>query len=163
MNIQFKEITELDLPFIKDIYDYYILNTTATYYTEQIELSELKEFIFIGHNKYKSYLILIDDNQCGFCYLTQFKKRQAYNRTAEISLYLKSQYTGLKIGIEAVNFLEKIAKTNNISVLLGIISGDNQYSIKLIEKCGFEKCGHLKKVGEKFNKVLDVVYYQKNI
>jgi len=33
--------------------------------------------------------------------------------------------------------------------------------IKLFEKCGFEKCGHYKEVGEKFDKILDVVSYEK--
>lgn len=57
--------------------------------------------------------------------------------------------------------LEKMAKKTDIKVLIGVISGDNQQSIKLFEKCGFEKCAHFKKVGEKFGKILDVVAYQK--
>ena len=57
--------------------------------------------------------------------------------------------------------LEKTAFKHGIKVLIGIISGDNQSSIKLFEKCGFEKCGHYKQVGEKFGKILDVVSYQK--
>jgi L-amino acid N-acyltransferase YncA len=48
-------------------------------------------------------------------------------------------------------------------VLIGIISGDNINSIILFENCGFEKCGHYKQVGEKFNEILDVVSYQKII
>jgi len=119
------------------------------------------DFDFI--KKYKSFLISLDDEPCGFCYYAQYKKRQAYDRTAEISLYLKPEYTGRGIGKEVLKHLEKVAKKNGISVLIGIISGDNENIIKLFEKCGYEKCAHYKQIGEKFNKILDVVSYQKII
>jgi len=32
-----------------------------------------------------------------------------------------------------------------------------------MEKAGFSKCAHLKNIGEKFGKILDVVMYQKEI
>jgi phosphinothricin acetyltransferase len=163
MNIHFVDLTESDFDLIKDIYDYYIENTTTTYFTEKILIGQLKEFIPVNHKKYKSFLIRFDDEPCGFCYFTQYKKRQAYDRTSEISLYLKPGYTGRGIGKEALKHLEKVAKKNGISVLIGIISGDNENSIKLFEKCGYEKCAHYKQIGEKFNKILDVVSYQKII
>lgn len=161
MKIQFIDLSESDLELVKNIYDYYIENSTATYYTEKISIKELKEFIPVNNKKYRSFLIKTDNECCGFCYLSQYKKRQAYNRTAEISLYLKPEYTGRGIGKEALKHLEQIAKMNGISVLIGIISGDNGNSIKLFEKNGYEKCAHYKQIGEKFNKILDVVSYQK--
>ena len=161
MKIEFVDLTEADLELVKKIYDYYIENSTATYYTEKISTEELREFIPVEHKKYKSFLILIDHECCGFCYISQYKKRQAYDRTAELSLYLKSGYTGRGIGKIVLEHLEKVAKNNGISVLIGIISGDNENSIKLFEKNGYEKCAHYKQIGEKFNKILDVVSYQK--
>ena len=163
IEIRFTDITEADFELIKEIYDYYILNSTAIYYTDKIAIDELRTFIYIGHKKYKSFLIKNNNECCGFCYLSQYKKRQAYDRTAEISLYLKPKYTGQGIGNKAIKHLEKEAKKNGISVLIGIISGDNINSIKLFEKCGYEKCGHFRQIGEKFNKILDVVFYQKII
>jgi phosphinothricin acetyltransferase len=46
-------------------------------------------------------------------------------------------------------------------VLVGVITAENKQSVSLFEKCGFEKCAHYRKVGEKFNRLLDVVAYQK--
>ena len=163
MKIQFIDIQGSDFEFIKEIYDFYILNSTATYYTEKISVNELKEFIPVNHKKYRSYLIKANDTHCGFCYLSQYKKRQAYDRTAEVSLYLKPEFTGQGIGYEVLKHLEKVAGENGISVLIGIISGDNGNSVKLFEKSGYEKCAHYKQIGEKFNKILDVVSYQKII
>jgi L-amino acid N-acyltransferase YncA len=161
MRIELAELTEFDLELVKEIYDYYVENSTATYYTEKLTIDELKEFIPVGHGKYKSFIIKVDYKPSGFCYLSQYKRRQAYDRTAELSIYLKPEYTGRGIGKVALEHLEKVAKNNGISVLIGIISGDNETSIKLFEKNGYEKCAHYKQVGEKFNKILDVVSVQK--
>lgn len=161
MEIKFSEITQADFPIIKEIYDYYIQNTTSTYYTQAISVNELKEFIPVDNDKYKSYLIKADHECCGFCYYSQYKKRQAYDRTSEVSIYLRPEFTGKGIGEKALEFLECAAKSKGIAVMIAIISGDNVHSIKLFENNNYEKCGHFKQVGEKFNKILDVVFYQK--
>jgi L-amino acid N-acyltransferase YncA len=163
MKIEFEEVTERDFEIIKEIYDYYIEHSTATYYTEKIAIEELKSFIPCQDKKYKSYLIRSENECCGFCYLSAYKKRQAYDRTAEISIYLKVGYTGKGIGNIALPYLEKVARYNGISVLIGIISGDNENSIKLFGRNGYKKCGHFRQIGEKFNKILDVVSVQKII
>ena len=122
-DIRFVPIRDTEFRVIKEIYDYYILNSTATYYTEKITVEELRSFIPVGHEKYRSFIIWNDNEACGFCYLSQYKKRQAYDRTAEISLYLKPGYTGKGIGKEMLVYLEKVAMDHGISVLIGIISG----------------------------------------
>ena len=161
--ITYDNISEADLELVKEIYDYYVIHSTSTYYTELVSIEDLKQFILINHKKYKSYLIRLDGVCCGFCYLSPYKNRQAYNRTAEISLYLRPEYTGKGIGRQVLEHLVKVAGTNGIAVLIGVISGDNENSIKLFEKGGFEKCAHFRQIGEKFNKILDVVCYQKNL
>jgi L-amino acid N-acyltransferase YncA len=161
MNLKLIDLKESDFKLIKTIYDYYILNTTATFHTRLISIRELKSVILTGHPKYKSFLIDYEGETSGFCYISQYKKRQAYDRTAEITIYLKPEYAGKGIGKETMILLEKVARNNGISVLIGIILGENHVSIGLFEKCGYEKCAHFKKVGEKFNRLLDVLAYQK--
>jgi L-amino acid N-acyltransferase YncA len=161
MEIQLMVMVDTDFDLVKEIYDFYVLNSTATYHTEKITIPELKEYILIGHPRYKSFLIKYNNNICGFCYISRFKERQAYDRTAEVTIYLKPEFTGLKIGTWVLDELETISKKAGICVLVGIIGGENGHSIRLFEKCGFEKCAHFKKVGEKFNRILDMVGYQK--
>lgn len=161
MNIEYYELKEEDLPVVKEIYDYFVLNSTATFHKEHVTIQELKESLPINHPKYKSFIIKYNQSVGGFCYVAQYKKRQAYDRTAEITIYLKPEYYGKGIGSQTIKMLEKVAFKHGIKVLIGIISGDNHSSIRLFEKSGFEKCGHYKQVGEKFGKILDVVSYQK--
>jgi L-amino acid N-acyltransferase YncA len=163
MNIELIDLQEKDFPLVKEIYDYYIINTTATFHTDLISIEELKKVIWIAHPKYKSYLIASNGEISGYCYISQYKNRQAYDRTAEVTIYIKPDYTGKGVGKETMSMLESIALNNDISVLIGIITGENQASIRLFERCGYEKCAHFKKVGQKFNRILDVVAYQKII
>lgn len=158
--LQLAELQEKDYHYVKKIYDYYVENTTATFNTKPVPLSELKENIACGHAKYKSFLILYNNKTCGFCYLSHYNKRQAYDRTAEITLYLEPKSTSKGIGKLCLEKLKKLAPQLGIVVLVAIITAENTTSIKLFEKCGFEKCAHFKKVGEKFKRILDVVAYQ---
>ena len=163
MEIEFRKITEADLPEIKEIYDWYIAHSTATFHTEPIKISDLRDFIYINHPVYQSFLIHADKEIAGYCFLTYYKKRQAYDRTSEVTLYLKPEFHQKGIGRKAMAFLERCAKEVGLKNLMGIISGDNRSSINLFEKCGYTQCAHFKNVGEKFGRVLDVVAYQKEI
>lgn len=163
MNIDFEVLQEQHLPQIKSIYDWYIQNSTATFHTEPIKIDQLKEFIYIGHPLYKSFLINYGEELAGYCILTNHKKRQAYDRTAEVTIYLKPEFQKKGIGLVALDHLENQAKALGLKNLIGVITGDNLGSIALFEKAGYTKCAHFKNIGEKFNKVLDVVAYQKEI
>ncbi|MEL4307533.1 GNAT family N-acetyltransferase [Joostella sp. CR20] len=163
MKLEFTPIQETDLPKVKGIYDWYIANSTATFHTEPISLEELKELLYFNHHLYHSFLIYADDELAGYCFTTHFKKRQAYNRTAEVTIYLKDGFGGKGIGKKSLYFLEEKARVNGIKNLLGIITGDNTGSISLFQKCGYFECANFKNVGEKFGKILDVVAYQKEI
>ncbi len=161
--LSFCPIKEEDFFFIKETYDYYAIHTTATFHTEPVSIAELKEFIFVNHPKYKSYIIICDDTPAGFCYFSYFKKRQAYDRTAEITIYLRPEFCDKGIGPKALIFLENEAKKVGIKNLIGLITGNNFASIKLFEKLGYKKVAHFEKVGEKLGQILDVVAYQKQI
>ena len=161
--VEFSPVKDTDLAAILEIYNHYILNSTATFHSEKLSKKDLGEFLFISHPKYPSFLITDKGEMIGYCFLTQYKKRQAYDRSAELSIYLKPEFTGKGIGLVALSHLEAAAKKAGIHVLVGTICGENQASIRLMEKAGFSQCAHLKNIGEKFGKVLDVVMYEKEI
>jgi L-amino acid N-acyltransferase YncA len=161
--VDFSPVTNADLAAILAIYTHYILNSTATFHSECLSKEDLGEFLFVAHPKYPSYLIRDHDDVIGYCFLTQYKKRQAYDRSAELSIYLKPEFTGKGTGLVALNHLEATAKSTGIHVLVGTICGENLASIRLMEKAGFSRSAHLKNIGEKFGKILDVVVYQKEI
>jgi len=55
----------------------------------------------------------------------------------------------------------RLARESGLHTLLAIIVDDNEASIKLHSKFGFETVGRFKEVGYKFGKWLNVVIMQK--
>jgi len=162
-SIEFKEMTEEYLPEVLELYNYYVLNTTATFHTTPLTLAEMREILFFDNPKFKTFVILSGGTVCGYAIAAQFKKREAYDSTAESTVYLKPEYTGKGIGDLAVKYIEDYALTQDFHVLIALICGENTQSIKVFEKNSYEKCAHYKEVGKKFGKWLDVVAYQKII
>ena len=78
-------------------------------------------------------------------------------------MYLTQESRGKGIGKKTLAYLENVAKANKISNLIAVITADNAPSISLFEKDNYFKVGHLKNIGIKFGKALDVVSYQKEI
>jgi L-amino acid N-acyltransferase YncA len=163
MSIQFQRITTENISKALDTYNWYVLNSTATFHLEAVPQKELERMVSVGHSKYQSFLILLDNEVCGFCYLSQFRYKEAYDKSAEITLYLDQKSKGKGIGKLTLIYLEKIAKIQNIVNLIGVITAENRASIILFEKNNYVKVGHLKNIGVKFGKALDVVSYQKEI
>lgn len=161
--VEFAPVTQGDIGEILDIYNYYIRNSTATFHSGRMSPEELESFLFISHPRYPSFIIKEGGGIAGYCFLTQYKKRQAYDRTAELSIYLKPEYTGKGIGRIALEFLESAAQSAGIRVLVATLCGENEPSIRLMEKGGYTRCADMKHIGEKFGRILDVVIYQKEI
>lgn len=157
----FRPMKAEDLPVVLDIYNHYIVTTTATFHPEPITIDTLRTFIFLDHEWYRAYMILLSGEIAGFCFLTRFKKLEAYNRTAELGIYLKPEFTRRGLGTQAVRHLEKAAAASGRKVIVASISGENTGSIELFTKLGYEKCAHFRKIGEKWGRSIDVVFFQR--
>jgi len=123
----------------------------------------LRTFIFLDHKWYKAYVIQRGGEMAGFCFATQLKNHASYDRTAELGVYLKPEYTRRGLGGEAVRHMEKAATADGLKMLIASICGENAASLKLFEKLGYDRCGHFKRIGEKWGRVLDVVFFQKSL
>lgn len=163
MKINFRSIVQNDLAEVTVIYNYYVENSTATFHLQPVTEQEMEATLSLNHPVYKSFVIACDGETVGFCYLGQFRKKEAYDISAEVTLYIKSAFTGKQIGVEVLSFMEKTAREIGLKNLVGVITSENAGSLKLFARCGYFKCGHLKNIGIKFGRALDVISYQKEI
>jgi len=161
--IEFIDAEEKDINTILDIYNYYIENTTATFDFDRITIEEFKTRVFINNRKYKTFLVYTNSVLIGFCFLTQFRKKAAYDKTVELGLYLKPQFTGRGFGIKIINYLERVAKENQFEMLMASVSGENTPSLKLLGKLEYDQCAYYKGIAEKFGRKVDIVDFQKAI
>ena len=160
-SIIFEEMNEKYLDAVTQIYNYYVSNTTVSFHAHEITTEEMKEIVFFENAIYKTFSIKDGEILCGYVLFTQFKKREAYNKTAEVTIYLSPVYLGKGIGTKALQYIEEYAVKQGIHALIAIICGENTASIKLFEKNGYIKCAHFKEVGQKFGRMLDIVDYEK--
>ena len=160
-DITFEPIQEKDLPEVSEIYNHYVLNTTATFHAHKMEVEEYRGMVLFEDDKYVTYVVRDSGATVGYVQLTQHKKREAYDGTAEITVYLKPGLTRRGLGSSAIKFIEGVAREKGLHVLVATICGENAASIGVFAKNGYEKCAHYKEVGQKFGQLLDVVAYQK--
>jgi L-amino acid N-acyltransferase YncA len=149
-----------DSEIICGIYNYYILNSTITF--EEIPLT-VDEMISRIKNIIKDYPWLVyeeKDKVVGYTYAGKWKERSAYRYSVETGIYIDPNYTGKGIGSQLKGELLKKLKENSIHSIVCGIALPNPASIALCEKFGFEKVAHLKEVGFKFNKWIDVGYWE---
>lgn len=163
MQIDFRPIHFSDIPMILEIYNHYIQYSTVTFRTEILHKNDIPNILPVSHKKYRSFVISKDSGDVGFCAISRFRNKEAYDRTAEVFVYLKPDWLGKGIGNKTLGFLERTALELGISVLIAYITAENIQSVKAFEKAGYNKAAHLKNVGEKFNRILDVVIYQKEL
>lgn len=159
--LKFERIEDRHLPDILDIYNYYILNSTATFSIEPITPEEMKKIVYSGHERFLSYAVLDEGVIVGYVLLARYKAREAYDRTAEVTIYLRHDCIGKGYGKKALHFIEKIADDLEFRALLAVICAENEDSVQLFAKHGYFKCADFKQVGEKFGRILDVVIYEK--
>ncbi len=158
-----REMKERYLDEVLQIYTHYVLNTTATFHARPPTREEMRKMVFFDREYYRTFVICDGEKVCGYVYLAQHKAREAYDGTAEVSVYLRPDYTGQGLGSLALKHIEEFAKRQGLHVLVATITGENEKSISLFAKNGYEKCAHYREVGRKFGRLLDVVAYQKII
>ncbi len=151
-----------DASRISEIYNYYILNATVT--TEEVEVSEAEILERIKRNLNKGFPWLVyelDGEVAGYSYGRPWRTRSAYRYTVEVSFYLNPEVTAKGIGSQLMTaMLEELKKGNKCCAAMASIPLPNDASQGLCEKFGFKKVAHIEKVGYKFNKWLDLGFWQ---
>lgn len=158
--IEIREAVIEDLPAILEIYNDAILTTTATFDLEE-ETLEGRTAWFLHHgDKYPLIVAVKDNHVVGYCCLSQFQEKPAYNPTSELSIYISAAHRGEGIGGKLMeDILFRAPKLGFHAIISGITAG-NEASIRLHEKFGFSLVGTLKEVGYKFGEWQDVCYYE---
>ncbi|MBU2952111.1 GNAT family N-acetyltransferase [Tamlana agarivorans] len=146
-----RSLKKKDTQDVLDIYNYYVLNSVATFDVDALSLEEFQNKI---DQIYKDYpFIVFEENNeiLGYAYGSRFRPKPAYNDVVESTVYVKHDTHGKAIGTKL--YAELIAQLieRDFHTVLGVLTVPNDASIKLHEKFGFEKVAHLKEVGYKFN------------
>lgn len=160
MIIRWSELKDLER--MVEIYNYEIVHGTASFAIPTTTVERRKKW-FEEHDRDIHPLIVAEEDGkvIGYASLSAYRSEEAYDATAELSIYIDSDYRGRRVGEALVTNLLKLARDKGrIHAVLSVITGDNQASIRLHEKLGFTCCERLKEVGYKFGRWLDTVTYE---
>lgn len=150
-----------DAPEIVKIYNYYIANTVITFEEDAVCVDTINERINEIQMSNLPWLIAEQDGKIlGYSYSNKWKGRCAYRYSTEVTVYISPDYVGKGIGSALYGRLLPALKSQGIHVAIGGIALPNEASIKLHEKMGFLKVAHFQEVGFKFNRWVDVGYWQ---
>jgi len=158
--LQIRLATEADLPIINDIYNHYASNSTCTYQLEPEKIEDRVKWFNAHGPKHPVTVAEVEGKVLGWGSLSKFHQRAAYANTVENSLYIHHEHRRQKIGSALLADQIRRAREIGHHTILAIIDSDQAGSIALHERFGFTRAAHLKQLGFKFNRWLDVVYMQ---
>ena len=144
-----------------DIFNYYVENSFAAYPESKVPYDFFNKFLEMSDGY--SAIVVKDETRkiFGFGMLRAHNPIPAFSQTAEITYFIKPEYTNRGIGSIMLNYLIDEAKQKGISSILASISSLNEESINFHRKNGFVECGRFKKIGKKKEQFFDVVWMQR--
>ena len=147
---------------ILDIFNEAIANSTALYDYEPRTLAIVQKWF--EDKKERDYPIIGIENSngvlMGFATYGAFRAWAAYKYSVEHSVYVDVKFRGRGIGKRLLTELVELAKQQNYHTIIGGIDAENAVSIKLHQSLGFTRCGTIEQAGFKFDRWLDLEFYQ---
>lgn len=150
-----------DASRLADIYNHYVKNTIVTFEEDLVDAQEMEARVSRVEASSLPWLVIEEDQKVvGYAYATPWKPRSAYRFAVEVTIYIDPEYLGKGLGIDLYRALFGQLREQNIHTAFGGIALPNPASVALHEKLGMIKVAHLEEVGFKFNKWVDVGYWQ---
>jgi phosphinothricin acetyltransferase len=153
---------EADLPRILTIYNEVIINSTAVYTDSPVPLQERKAWLDARSAQRYPVLVSVEGlDVVGFASFGDFRPWPSYRHTVEHTVHVRSDRRGLGIGSVLVRELFPMAFALEKHVMVAGVDASNEASLRFHERLSFEKVGHLKEVGHKFERWLDLIFLQR--
>ncbi|MFT8457702.1 MAG: N-acetyltransferase family protein [Liquorilactobacillus ghanensis] len=137
-----------DLSRIVEIYNQAVLTRQSTADLKPATVQQRQPWFAAHQNNRQRPLWIIKntDTVVGWMSLSDFYGRPAYQRTAEISLYLDQNYQGHGIGKQALTFLADQLTACQVEIVLAFVFSHNKASQHLFRTFGYQRWGHLPEV-----------------
>ena len=160
--LEIRDGVETDMPAILAIYNEVIATSTAVYRETPASLEDRLEWM--RTRQAQSYPILVasdDSGIVGFASYGDFRSWPGYRFTVEHTVHVRADQRGRGVGTTLMRPLFERAARQGKHVMIGGIDADNHASLRFHERLGFVPVAHLREVGYKFGRWLDLVFVQR--
>ena len=157
-----REATEADAPAIAALYNPYVAETTITF--EEVPVSAQQMAARVGEVQQAGlpWLVLEEGGALrGYAYATRWKPRSAYRFSVESSVYLAMGHTGRGHGRRLYEALFEALRARGVHAVIGGIALPNPASVALHERMGMAPVAQFREVGFKFDRWIDVGYWER--
>lgn len=159
-SVKIRLATADDAEQIHDIYRPFVTDSVVTFEEVVPTLDEFRQRI-VSILKVCPYLVCEHAGQVvGYAYAADFRVRASYRWNKEVTVYIRPDYQGRRIGKALYTALFKMLKAMHYGNLLAVITLPNAGSERLHEQFGFKPCAVFHKVGYKMGQWLDVGYWE---
>ena len=149
-----------DAVAIAAIYNHYIATTTISFEERAVTADEMAQRIRDVTTSLP-WLVREDGGHItGYAYATKWRVRSAYRFAAETSVYVEQGRGGQGIGSALYTALLQELRERGIHMAIGGIAQPNPASVALHERLGYVKVAHFSEVGRKFDRWIDVGYWE---
>lgn len=163
MDITIRLAVDADKEQFMAVFNYYTEHGYAAYSSRPIPVEAFERFKAMcreGH----LYVAETDEQKIvGFAMLKTYFNTDCFARTAEVGYFILPDYTNQGIGNKFMITLTQAAQSMGIAILTANVSSLNPQSLAFHIRQGFRQVGRLENVGEKHERLFDVIWFQKSI
>jgi len=149
-----------DLPAISAIYNHYVLTSTCTYQLEPETEADRETWFAERSELHPAIVAEFAGEVVGWASLSPWKSRAGYRHSVEASVYIRHDSHRRGLGRRLMIELIALAKAAGHHTIVGGTCSSQEASLALQLSLGFVRVAHLKEVGFKFGRWLDVIYTQ---
>lgn len=152
---------DADLDAVAAIYAREVRESTATFDITPPPRSKWEGLLASAHPGDHFVVAAAEAGVVGFAYSSPFRPKGAYDRTREVTVYVDPSAAGRGVGRHLYDDLLARMERGGVHTALACISLPNDASERLHRACGFERQGVLRDVGRKFDRWIDIVWWQR--
>ena len=157
-----RDAVEQDVPEILAIYNDVIATSTAVYRDDPASLDDRLEWFNARRGQAYPILVAADDSGVlGFASYGDFRSWPGYRFSVEHTVHIRADERGRGVGTMLMQALIRRAIEQDKHVMIGGVDADNEPSLRFHERLGFARAAHLRQVGFKFGRWLDLVFVQR--
>ena len=152
--------TSADAAAIAEIYNHYVRETVITFEETPVSAAEMAQRIAQVGERFPWLVWEESGAVVAYAYATEWKPRASYRFSVESTVYVEAEHQGRGFGSKVYYALLEELGRRDLHSIVGGIALPNPASVALHEKLGFEKIAHFAEVGWKFDRWVDVGYWQ---
>jgi L-amino acid N-acyltransferase len=150
-----------DLADILRIYNQAVEKTTAVFEYRPHTIEMRREWFRAKQAASLPVLVATESGALqGFATFGPFRAWPAYKYSVEHSVYVDESVRGRGVGRALVESVLTQARDRDLHVVMAGITSDNAVSLRLHETLGFTEVAHIREVGYKFGRWLDLKFLQ---